>query len=134
MSFRTSSASLLLALLLAGLPPRARAQETARGPRELGTAVRRELRVREGKLAFRVDSGGCTDAASFAIQVRKAPGAAPRTAHYWLTIRRVRADECKAMLWDGTVIELDLDRDLGLEGTYTVSVSNPVALKGGMRP
>jgi len=46
----------------------------------------------------------------------------------------VRSDECKAMLWDGTVIELDLDRDLGLEGTYTVSVSNPVALKGGMRP
>ena len=47
-------------------------------------------------------------------------------AFHRLTIVRVRIDVCKSVLWDGVVIELDLEQDLGLTGTYTVSVTNPV--------
>jgi hypothetical protein len=119
----------LFALLLAGLPVLpASAQElkVSRSPRELGTAVLRELAIQDGKIRFRVDSGGCTDAGSFKVRVRRLEGIARKSAHYQLTIERVRIDECKAMLWDGVEIELDLQRDLGLKGKYTLSVGNPV--------
>lgn len=53
-------------------------------------------------------------------------GLALRTAHYQLMIDRVRIDECKALLWEGVEIEMDLEKDLGLKGAYTISVSNPV--------
>lgn len=79
-----------------------------------------------GKISFRVDSGGCTDASSFKVRIGRQEGLTPKSAHYQLTIERVRIDECRAVLWEGVVIGLDLERDLGLRGTYTVSVANPV--------
>ena len=116
----------LLALLLVALPASAQPQRFAEGQRELGPVVVRELAVRDGKLAFRVDSGGCTDAASFVVDVVKEPGISAAVPHYRLTIRRVRADDCKAMLFEGVLIELDLAKDLGLAGRFTVSIENPV--------
>ena len=116
----------LFALLLVGQPACAQAQEVARSPRELGTAVLKQLSVGEGKISFRVDSNGCTDAGSFEVRVIREQGITAGAPHYRLTIERVRIDECKAMLWDGVVIELDLERDLGLTGAYTFSVTNPV--------
>lgn len=113
-------------LLLVALPVSAQTLKVSRSPRELGAAVLRDLSVHEGKIRFRVDSGGCTDASSFKVRVRREEDLTPKSAHFQLTIERVRADECKAMLREGVVIELDLRRDLGLKGPYTVSVGNPV--------
>ncbi len=116
----------LVALLAASLPAGALPARLSQSPRETGVAVLRDLSIRDGVLAFRVDSGGCTDASSFRVRAEKEGGISAKVPHYRLTIERVRIDECKAMLWDGVVIELDLARDVGLKGTYTVSVTNPV--------
>ena len=118
--------SALFLLLLASLPGSAQTAEISRSPRELGTAVLREVAIWDGRLRFRVDSGGCTDAASFQVRVRRSDGMALKTPHYQLTVERVRVDECKALLLEGVEIELDLARDLGLKGRYTASVTNPV--------
>ena len=115
------------ALLVLAFP--LRAEPFSQSPRELGPIVMRELSIEERKLVFRVDSGGCTDAASFKVDVKKEEGVSGGMPHYRLTVRRVRVDECKAMLWDGVVIELDLEKDVGLKGSFTISVENPVALK-----
>jgi hypothetical protein len=117
--------SAFFALLLLGQPVSVQAQKLSGSPRELGLAVLRELSIQDGKLRFRVDSNGCTDSGSFKVRVRKEEGFSPKTAHYWLTIERVRSDECKAMLWEGVVIEMDLAKDLGLRGKYTAAVANP---------
>ena len=116
----------LLAFVLFALPVSAQSQQFVQGQRELGPVVVRELAVRDGKLVFRVDSGGCTAAASFVVDIAKEPGSSAAVPHYRLTIRRVRADDCKALLLDGVLIELDLAKDLGLAGRFSVSVENPV--------
>ena len=126
MRFGSVFLSALFLLLLAGLSVSAQTPEISRSPRELGTAVLREVAIQDGQLRFRVDSNGCTDAGSFKVRVRRSVGTAPKTAHYQLTIERVRSDECKAILWEGVVIEMDLAKDLGLKGRYTASVTNPV--------
>ena len=124
----------LFALLLVGQPVCAQAQEMSRTSRELGTAVLRELSVGEGKISFRVDSNGCTDAGSFEVRVAREQGITAEVPHYRLTIERVRTDECKAMLWEGVVIDLDLEQYLGLTGAYTFSVTNPVLSKQAAGP
>jgi len=96
------------------------------GQRALGPIVVAELAIRDGKLVFRTDSGGCTDAASFAVDIVKEAGVLASIPQYRLTIRRVRADDCKALLMDGVLIELDLEKDLGLSGRFTITVENPV--------
>jgi hypothetical protein len=126
--------SALFAVLLVGRPACAQAQEVSRSPREPGTAVLRELSVAEGLISFRVDSNGCTDAGSFEVRVVREQGITAEVPHYRLTIERVRIDECKAMLWEGVVIELDLEQDLGLIGAYTFSVTNPVLSKQAVGP
>jgi len=115
-----------LLLFLAGLPAFAQTPSLSQNPRELGTAILRELSIRDGKIHFRVDSNGCTAAASFKVHADRREGLTPKAAHYQLTIERVRRDDCKALLLEGVWIELDLEKDLGLKGKYTLSVSNPV--------
>jgi hypothetical protein len=117
---------LFLALLLVALPAAAQPQRYVEGQRALGPIVVRELAIRDGKIVFRADSGGCTDAGSFAVDVAKEPGVSSGVPHYRLTIRRVRPDDCKSLLLEGVKIELDLAKDLGLAGRFTVSVENPV--------
>lgn len=129
----------VLALILIGLPVTAQGGTSpdvkfVEGQRELGPIVVAELAIREGKLVFRTDSGGCTDAGSFSVDIEKAEGIAAKIPHYRLTIRRVRADDCKAFLVDGVLIELDLEKDLGLTGTYTIAVVNPVLRRQGVTP
>ena len=101
----------------------------SQSPRDLGRVVISELSIREGKIIFRVDSNGCTDASSFKVNVRKEEGISQKIPHYRLTIERIRIDDCKAMLWDGVVVEMDLKKDMGLTGSCTLSVENPVLLK-----
>jgi hypothetical protein len=121
---RTSFA--VLALILIALPVSAQPVKFVESQRELGPIVVSELAIRDGKLVFRTESGGCTDAGSFTVDIVKEEGISTKVPHYRLTIRRVRIDECKAFLVDGVLIELDLEKDLGLKGTYTISVENPV--------
>jgi hypothetical protein len=119
----------VLVLTLIAFSVTAQPQKFVQGQRELGPIVVRELAIHDGKLVFRTDSGGCTDAGSFAVDIAKEAGISTAIPHYRLTIRRTRADDCKALLVDGVVIELDLEKDLGLKGTYTISVENPVRLQ-----
>jgi hypothetical protein len=121
----------MLVLILIALPLAAQGARFVEGQRTLGPVVVTELAIREGKLVFRTDSGGCTDAGSFTVDIAKQEGIAAKVPHYRLTIRRIRVDECKAFLIDGVVIEYDLEKDLGLKGTYTISVENPVYRKPG---
>ena len=134
MRFMSTFLAVLFALLLVGQPVSAQTLQVSHSPRELGTAILRDLSIRDGKISFRVDSNGCTDTGSFEVRVSRQEGITSKAAHYQLTIERVRIDECKAMLWDGVVIELELEEDLGLTGTYTLSVTNPVRAKEGIAP
>ena len=115
-----------LALSLTAFPVAAESGEFVSGQRALGPIVISELAVRDGLLVFRADSGGCTDASSFVIDVAPEDRGAGSFPHYRLTIRRVRADDCKALLVDGVRIEIHLEDDLGLSGHFTVTVTNPV--------
>jgi hypothetical protein len=124
----------LFTLLLGGRPVCVQAEEVSRSPRELGTAVLRELSIGAQEISFRVDSNGCTDAGSFEVRVVREQGLTAKAPHYLLTIERVRIDECKAMLWEGVVIELDLEQDLDLKGAFTFSVTNPVLSKQAAGP
>lgn len=126
---RTFTAVILLvalALPVAAMGESAPRETFVEGQRALGPIVVTELAIRDGKLVFRADSGGCTEAASFEVDVVKEEGVLASVPHYRLTIRRVRVDDCKALLLDGVLIELDLEKDIGLSGRYTVSVENPV--------
>lgn len=122
---------LILCGLLAALPLAAQPQRFVEGQRALGPVIVREISIRDGVLVARVESGGCTDASSFKVDVVKEEGFLSKVPHYRLTIRRIRADDCKALLVDGVLIELDLARDVGLTGRYTVSVENPVLHPAG---
>jgi hypothetical protein len=121
----------VLALIVIALPVTAQPVKFVEGQRELGPIVVAELAIREGKLVFRAASGGCTDAGSFTMDIVKEGGIAAEVPHYRLTIRRIRADDCKALLLDGVLIELDLEKDLGLKGAYTITVENPVLRRPG---
>jgi hypothetical protein len=104
--------------LLAGAP--------SDNPRELGPVVLKELVIKDGKVMVRVDSGGCTDKASLKAKVQREKGLSESTPHYVLSFERVRADDCKAMMLEGVVLEYDIAKDLGIGGVHTLSVSNRV--------
>lgn len=55
-------------------------------------------------------------------------GCFPATPH------PARVPRGKAMLREGVVIEPDLEKDLGLKGAYSLSVSNPVLAGAGVGP
>ncbi|MCK4514678.1 MAG: hypothetical protein KAU31_05430 [Spirochaetaceae bacterium] len=116
----------LLVLFLLAFPVSADTGEFSVSQREIGPIIVTELTIRNGILFFRTDSGGCTDAASFVVDIEREDGISAVIPHYRLTIRRVCIDECKALLWDGVLIELDLEKDLGLTAPFSVSVENPV--------
>ena len=124
-------APVLLIVFLVTIPGFADSKIYTESQHELGVIVVHELAVRDGMLVFRTDSGGCTSAASFTVDITEQDGIRAAVPHYRLTIRRIRADDCKAMLWDGVLIELDLEKDLGITGPCTVSVENPVYQKNG---
>ena len=129
---RTSAVAGLLLLggwFALAAPLAAQSVEFVEGQRELGPIVVTELSIRDGKLAFRTASGGCTDSSSFVVDIVAARDGPAGVRHYRLTIRRVRADDCKALLVDGVLIELDLERDLGLTGRYSIQITNPVLMK-----
>ena len=118
-----SACGLLLALLFF-LP--GHAQRVSHGPRELGIISLEALTIKEGKVIIRVGSNGCTGKASIRANIQKEKGLTERAPHYRVTFERVQVDECKALLSEGTLLEYDIARDLGLEGLYTLAVTNGV--------
>jgi len=51
---------------------------------------------------------------------------ASATPNYRLTVIRVKPDEGKALIPEGVLVMFDLEKDLGLTGNFTYSVTNPV--------
>ena len=115
-------------VLVAGLAAAVFAGESVYSDEQsvLGPVVLHEVAVIDGRLAFRVASGGCTDASSFALDVERTETVIPGVPHIQLTIRRVRADSCKAFLPEGVEITIDLRTEIGLTGRFTVAVANPI--------
>ena len=120
----------LLAALCSALPGLADAPRISHGPRELGRVILWEVAVRDGQLVFRTDSNGCTRKGSFRVNVARDAGVSAGMPNFRLSIERIAADECKAIEWDGVKVAFDLAKDLGLTGSYTVSIDNPIQQKG----
>ncbi len=93
-------------------------------PRQTGEEILEGLSVGPGTFTVRVGSNGCTDKGSFRVDIVKAAGISVTSTHYILTLRRIKPDECKAFLVDGTTLTWDLAKDLGLGGECTFSVAN----------
>ena len=100
--------------------------EYSSGPRQTGEEVLQELLMGPRKFIIRVASNGCTDKNSFKIDVKKEAGLSSKAPHYLLTIIRIRPDECKAIVDDGVLVLFDLEKDLGLTGDFTYSITNRV--------
>jgi len=96
-------------------------------PRTLGPVVLKELAIQGGKVTLRVDSGGCTDKSAIRASVQKEKGLTDRVPNYAVTFERVRVDDCKALMFEGVVLEYDIARDLKITGLYTLSVTNWVS-------
>lgn len=96
------------------------------GPRETGEAVLSELLMGPGRFIATVGSNGCTDKGSFKVDIKKEKGLSSTAPHYILTIVRIVADDCKAIVDGGTPILFDLETDLGIRGYYTYSIANQV--------
>lgn len=115
---------LLLCFLSFGLNVEAR--PFSNSPRQTGEVVLEETVLGPKAFAVRVGSNGCTSKKSFGVSVRKESGVSERAPHYVLTINRKVPDECKAIVQDGAVIAYDLQKDLGISGNYTYTITNPV--------
>ena len=100
--------------------------EYSHSPRQTGEAVLDELLMGSSRFVVRVGSSGCTDKGSFKVDVKKEEGLSPKAPHYVLTIRRIKPDECKAIVDDGALILFDTEKDLGIKGDFTYSLTNRV--------
>ncbi len=96
------------------------------GPRQTGAVVLDELLMGPNQFVVSVGSGGCTSKDSLKVDVKQEKGLTSRMPHYVLTIRRVKPDECKAIQFSGTLILFVMEKDLGIKGNYTYSLTNPV--------
>jgi len=103
------------------------------GPRQTGVAILDELLLGPDKFVVSVGSNGCTAKGSFKVDVKKEEGLTPKSPHYVLSVKRVHADECKAIVAGGELILFDLEKDLGIQGNFTYSVTNPVYSSFGKR-
>ncbi len=95
-------------------------------PRITGEEILLEYMTKPNKLIARVGSNGCTNKNSFKVNVKKMTGISAKSPHYELTIIRIAADECKALAEGGSLITWDMEKDLGLTGHYTFSLTNRV--------
>jgi len=75
--------------------------------RQTGEEVLYETLMGSNQFIVRVASHGCTDKNSFKIDVKKEAGLSSKAPHYIFTIIRIKPDECKAIVDDGTLILFD---------------------------
>jgi len=95
-------------------------------PRMTGEEILLEIMTKPNKLIARVSSNGCTNKISFKVNVKKMAGVSAKSPHYELSIIRIAADECKALVEGGVLIAWDMEKDLGLTGHYTYSLTNRI--------
>lgn len=107
------------------LTPKAYAKYS-HGPRQTGEEVLIELLMGPGKFIISVGSSGCTGKGFFKVDIKKEEGLTPKVPHYVLTVNRIKPDECKAIVDDGTLILFDLEKDFGIKGDFTYSLTNRV--------
>jgi len=93
---------------------------------EKGLLVLRSLSIENHKIKIRVNTNGCTDKNSINVIIKKSSKIDPKVPDYEITFVREKADNCKAFLPDGEVIEYDLKKDFNIEIPYTLKVNNPV--------
>ena len=104
------------------------------GPRQMGEEVLDESLMGSSKFIIRVASNGGTDKNSFKIDVKKETGISSKAPHFILTIIRVKPDECKAIVEGGILVLFDLEKDLGLKGDFTYSITNKVFSSARIQP
>ena len=91
-----------------------------------GEILLKSLSIKEGKLSFGTDTGGCTSKSSFRVDIEPGKDSSGEMKTYTLTIKRVRPDDCKGFFPEGIVIEYEIGKDLGIKGSYTISVKNRI--------
>ncbi|MBN1471663.1 MAG: hypothetical protein JW925_07770 [Syntrophaceae bacterium] len=107
--------------------------EISHSPRQTGEEVLIELLMGPGRFIASVGSNGCTEKGFFKVEVKKEEGLSIKTPHYVLTIVRIMTDDCKAIVDGGTPILFDLEKDLGIRGDYTYSITNQVFSSAGVQ-
>ncbi|MCJ7526248.1 MAG: hypothetical protein MUP71_13650 [Candidatus Aminicenantes bacterium] len=100
--------------------------EISHSARQTGEEVLIELLMGSNRFIASVGSNGCTDKGYFKIDVKKEAGLSAIAPHYVLTVIRIKADECKAIVAGGTLILFDLEKDLEIKGNFTYSITNRV--------
>lgn len=80
------------------------------------------LDLKEQTLDLHVASNGCTKQENFNIEVNKGVTGAPP---YQVTVKRIKADYCKALIPDGVWLSFDR-KTLGLEGQVEFMLTNRV--------
>lgn len=82
----------------------------------------RSARIEGDRLVVRVESNGCTDASSFAVEITDAD-------EDWtdLALKRQRPDLCKALAPDGVEVSWTFS-ELGLESGVKARLLNPTRL------
>lgn len=80
------------------------------------------IQVTTNDILLSVASGGCTKKEDFSIEVDRGLGAKP---NYILTVRRIKSDNCKAYLPEGTIIKFGTD-EVGLSGAFEVTLANKI--------
>lgn len=71
-----------------------------------------------------VESNGCTQKDSFQVDSLKNKNQ-DGSLHYAFTVRRIAPDECKGMP-ERVIIHFDLEKDLGIKGNFTYSLTNKI--------
>ncbi|MBN1474331.1 MAG: hypothetical protein JW914_06925, partial [Syntrophaceae bacterium] len=100
--------------------------QISNSPRITGEEILLEAITKPNKLIVRVGSNGCTNKNSFKVNIKKMAGISAKSPHYELTIIRIAADECKALVEGGPLITWNMEKDLGLTGHYTYALTNHI--------
>ncbi len=95
-------------------------------PTDTGILVLRAVEVKEHKISIKVNTNGCTDKKTIKAEVNKIYKVDNQVPTYEIVFKRTMPDNCKAFLPEGTVLEYDLQKELGFKMLYMVEIKNPV--------
>jgi hypothetical protein len=92
--------------------------------RSVGPIMVNEVLFNGPLMVVNVASGGCTDNQSFKLEATKQDSSG--VPFYTITIKRVKADTCKALIDGGVYLVFDVAKDLGLNGKFYYKLANPI--------